>query len=221
MMVGDLAEILQEFNEEAGENWKIILNRMLRGKETEKNLQAVFIRLTIYVKHMIVENRTSEIQELQEFLQNEILYKLLMKYEEEKVSLVNCYMEKLELLYLEKQKTKGDILVEEIFENIIVRKNPAFLKKYSFYEMEREDELLNLGNAMDSIVMESVRRRLSVTAMRDYLFYKFPSATVEMNEKIVEQYEKHYKDLRSRYNIELQETESRFDSVEKVVSMVK
>ena len=39
MILGDWVEVFQEFNELAGNNWKIDLNRMLRGKSDENPSQ--------------------------------------------------------------------------------------------------------------------------------------------------------------------------------------
>lgn len=220
MITGDWIEALQEFNEIAGDHWKKTLNRMLREKECDPRLKAVFKKLTVYVKHLLVENRTTELEELQEFLHNDILYHLLLKYEEEKVSLVNCYVEKLELFYLEGQTCQGDMLIEELFQNVIIYTNPSFSKNnYLKYGFDTEHELLNLGNAMDSIVMEAVKERLSVSAMRDFLSYKFPTAE-EMVNKISEEYEQYYDALRRRYGIELKEAlqDQKTDKIVEIVN---
>lgn len=208
MIMGDWIEILQEFNEIAGDTWKITLNRMLRGKtgNVERDLLKAFKKFTIYVKHMLVEENAAELEELERVLHNDILYHLLMQYEEEKVFLINCYIEKLEFLYLNGEYEKGDCLIEGIFDNIIVRTNPAFLKQYALYGIENEGDLLNLGNAIDSIVMEAVKQRFNGQALEEYLIYKFPSSE-EMINKIRDQYEKNYSELRERYATELREVQ--------------
>ena len=65
MIYGDWLEALQEFNELAGDNWKIVLNRMLRGKadisELDRNIQAAFRVFVCSVKKMILEDRKKDL----------------------------------------------------------------------------------------------------------------------------------------------------------------
>lgn len=213
MISGDWIEVLQEFNELAGDNWKIKMNRMLRGKDPEtsstdsqntSDLQMIFKRLVISVKYLIIEEKTGELDELKEILHNDILYTLLMQYEKEKVSAFDCYAGKLSLLYFMGEKNLADELVQDIFENAIIQVNSTLYMKFRYYGFESENELRQMANMLDSLVMSAAKKRLGASDFKIFLSYKFTHET-NMIEKIAEQYAKHYSQLRERYSIELNE----------------
>lgn len=207
MITGDWIEVFQEFNELAGDNWKMVLNRMLRGKENSGDLSVVFRRLTIIVKYMLLEENEEELRELQELIHNQILYQLLMQYEEEKVSKLNCYTEKLEMLYLMGEKRKADIMIESIFSNVIVKNNTSYSKEYKKYGFESEEEFRRLACTLDSIVMVAIGKRMGMAGIKEFLSYRFPYDD-ELVEKVTEQYMKYYEELRERYRTEISEKQN-------------
>lgn len=211
MILGDWVEVFQEFNELAGNNWKVELNRMLRGKSAENpsqklqnssELSLVFKRLIITVKYLIVDNKSKELEELKELLHNDILYTLLMQYEEEKVSTFDCYAGKLSLLYYMGKQDIANKLIQDIFKNVIVQIDSTIYEKYAFYGFESENELRNMANMLDSLVMTAARKRLGASDFKNLLSYKFTEET-EMIEKITQQYIQYYPQLRERYSIEM------------------
>lgn len=213
MILGDWIEVFQEFNEIAGDNWKLDLNRMLRGKEPDcscrssqiyKDLSTVFNRLVITVKSMILEGNEGTLAQLKKLLHNDILYDLLMQYEEEHVSAFDCYAEKLSFLYLKGVKEIGDELIEDIFANVIIQINSAIYEKYDYYGFGSDSEFKKLASMLDSLVMTAVRRRLGAADFKAFLSYKFTRES-EMVKKLTQQYTLYYPQLRERYSLELNE----------------
>lgn len=207
MKYGDWLEALQEFNELAGDNWKMILNRLLRKKvdieQLDKNILAAFKVFVCSVKRMILIDQKEALQEVKEILHNQILYHLLERYEEN-LSDISCDLEKLCLLYLVGEKTAADDLVTEIFNNVIVRKDEDFFKKYKMYSMDSEEELQNVSDMLDSLVMAGIRTRSSGDSFRKFLEKSIPE-DILLVDQIVYLYEKNFTELRNRYLIELEE----------------
>lgn len=207
MIYGDWLEALQEFNELAGDNWKIVLNRMLRGKadisELDRNIQAAFRVFVCSVKKMILEDRKKDLAEVEEILHNQILYHLLEKYERT-LSNVSCDLEKLCILYLLGEESTADKLVEGIFDSVIVRKNDDFLKTYKEYGLESEEVIKNIADVLDSLVMAAVRTRSSSESFRKFLNKNIPD-DFKLTNKVIILYEKNFSELRNRYLIEMEE----------------
>lgn len=207
MKYGDWLEALQEFNELAGDNWKIILNRLLRKKENkenmDKNLLVAFKVFVCSVKRMVIKNDEEQLCEVKEIFHNQILYHLLEKYVE-KLSDISCDLEKLCLLYLSGEMETADKLVSDVFDDVIVRKDENFFKKYKIYCMDSEEELQNISDVLDSLVMAGIRTRSTKESFHEFLERNIPE-DILLVDKIVYLYEKNFIELRNRYLIELEE----------------
>lgn len=163
-------EYLEKIIELYGDNWKKRIDTYLNQEDSdEKDDNESYIEefLNAY-KEVVIENNESEMKKVERIIDNDLLFNDIKVYVE---NLLNIYYAAESLRVLEvKDSRLAEKLVDSIFEQCIIRLNPAIIAQYKEFEIASEDAFRSLASVLASLGTFSVRNNLYIDEITNVIY---------------------------------------------------
>ncbi len=163
-------QYLNKLQEIAGEEWKQELDSYLKEEENELSdeSEACIIDFLMTYKEEVVENRTTNLQEVEKKINNDLLLKNLKDYLDDLLEPYYAFAPLRILCVKAPNETPG--LVEEIFGQTILRYNFDILQEYEKYGFENMQAFGKFLNVLDGICAYVVKRNMYRGAVEDFIY---------------------------------------------------
>lgn len=163
-------QYLNKLQEIAGEAWKQELDSYLKEEEDglSEESKGYIIDFLMTYKEEVVENRTTNLQEVEKKINNDLLIKNLKDYLDDLLEPYYAFAP-LRVSYVKApNETPG--LVEEIFGQTILRYNIDILQEYEKYGFENLQAFGNFLNVFDGICAYVVKKNMYRGAIEDFIY---------------------------------------------------
>ncbi len=161
---------LNKLQEMAGETWKQELDSYLKEEEEELSDESrdCIVGFLMTYKEEVVENKTTNLQEVEKKINNDLLFKNLKDYLD---NLLEPYyvFAPLRTFYVKAPKETPD-LIEELFGQTILRYNFDILQEYEKYGFENMKAFGDFLNTLDGICAYVVKRNMYRGAIEDFIY---------------------------------------------------
>lgn len=161
---------LNRLQEIVGETWKQELDSYLKEEEDELSDESrdCIVGFLMTYKEEVVENRTTNLQEVEKKINNDLLFKNLKDYLDDLLEPYYAFAP-LRIFYV-KAPEKTPELIEELFGQTILRYNFDVLQEYEKYGFENIKAFGDFLNALDGICAYVVKRNMYRGAIEDFIY---------------------------------------------------
>lgn len=181
-------EYLELLIENLGEEWKQKLDEYLKDNteeilEEDKEILSDFLNVC---REDVISNNTNDLHLIEEKMDNNLLYN----------NMRNFVKESLDVYYLVapirslavKDEEKAAKLIEEIFDQVILRFNPEIIDKYEDFGFADQDEFLKFLNMFDSFCAFMAEKNYYYTTIEkiSYNSFRFPKTVCKQISKIID-----------------------------------
>ena len=160
---------LNKLQEIAGEAWKQELDSYLKGEEDELSDESkgCIVDFLMTYKEEVIENRTTNLQEVEKKVNNDLLLKNLKEYLDDLLEPYYAFSPLRAFYVKEPNEVPG--LVEEIFRQTILRYHIDILQEYEKYGFENVQAFGNFLNILDGICAYIVKKNMYRDAIEDFI----------------------------------------------------
>ncbi|MCM1234667.1 MAG: hypothetical protein NC489_31580 [Ruminococcus flavefaciens] len=194
-------QYLNKLQEIAGEAWKQELDSYLKEEEDELSDESkgCIIDFLMTYKEEIVDNRAADLREVEKKINNDLLYKNIKDYLDDLLEPYYAFAP-LRVFYV---KAPNEVfgLIEELFEQTILRYNIDILQEYEQYGFENMQAFGNFLNALDGICSYVVKRNMYSRAIEDFI-YNQTRLPMALCQKITELIDVNFDSMKLSYIIE-------------------
>lgn len=163
-------EYLEKIIELYGDNWREKLDTYLKQEEDdEKDDNESYIEefLDAY-KEVVIESNESEMKKVEEIINNDLLFHNIKIHVEDMLKIYYA-AESLRILQV-KDIRLAEKLVDSIFEQCIIRLNPAIIAQYKEFEIASEDVFRSLASVLASLSTFSVKNNLYIDEITNVIY---------------------------------------------------
>lgn len=192
---------LNKLQEIVGEAWKQELDSYLKEEEDELSDESkeCIVGFLMTYKEEVVENKTANLQEVEKKINNDLLFKNLKDYLDDLLGPYYAFAP-LRIFYVKAQEeTLG--LIEEMFEQTILRYNFDILQEYEKYGFENMKAFGDFLNTLDGICAYVVKRNMYRGAIEDFI-YNQTRLPGTLCEKITDLIDANFDSMKLSYIIE-------------------
>lgn len=161
---------LNRLQETVGEAWKQELDCYLKDEEDELSGESkdCIIDFIMTYKEEIIENQTSNLQEVEKKIKNDLLLNNLKDYMKELLESYYAFAP-LRVFYV-KAPDKMPDLIEEIFARTILRYNFDILQEYEKFGFDNTKAFGDFLNTLDGVCTYVVKRNMYSAAIEDFIY---------------------------------------------------
>lgn len=158
------AECLREVIDSIGETWKREMAAYLRDELEEAESQSeVFEEFFDAYKEDIIGNKVSNLKEVEAMIENDLLIDQLKNYIEDMLSM---YLTAEPLRVMEVKEYDMLIkVIDDIFDEAIIRFNPEFADAYEEYGFISRDMFIDNISVMETLSSFAVKKNFSLNAI--------------------------------------------------------
>lgn len=161
---------LNKLQEIAGEAWKQELDSYLKEEEDELRDESkdCIINFIMTYKEEVVENKTSNLQEAEKKINNDLLFKNLKDYLEDLLEPYYAFAP-LRASYV-KTPDEASGLVEEVFRQTILRYNFDILQEYEKYGFDNMKAFGDFVNVLDGMCTYIVEKNMHSGSIEKFIY---------------------------------------------------
>lgn len=184
-----------------GENWREYFDKFLREDEVgiEEELEEEILDFLNICKEEIMDNKTSLQKQVEEVVNNDLLYKNIQEYIQ--IQLRAYYAASALRTIAAKEPEKIKDIVKDIFNLAILRYNPQIIREYEKFGYTSQDSFIEFLNVLDSMIMYMVRKNLHIDAIGKFIYMntRLPHNVCEQMAKIID---KNFESLKMSYIVD-------------------
>lgn len=164
------AKYLNKLQEIVGETWKQDLDNYLKEEEDELSDESreCIIDFLMTYKEEVMENKTTNLQEVERKIDNDLLFKNLRDYLEDLLEPYYAFAP-LRAFYVKVPNEVPD-LVEELFGQTILRFNFDILQEYEKYGFDNMKAFGDFLNVLDGMCAYIVKKNMYSGAIEDFIY---------------------------------------------------
>lgn len=192
-------EYLEKIIELHGDKWREKLDIYLKQEEDDEkddkkddNESYIEDFLDAY-KEVVIENNESEMKKVEEIINNDLLFHNIKMHVEDMLR-VYYAAESLRILQVKDIKL-AEKLVDSVFEQCIIRLNPAIIEQYNKFEIASEDAFRSLVSVLASLSSFSVKNNLYIDEIAKVI-YRNTRLSKTMCQYISKKIDENFEELR-------------------------
>ncbi|MCM1087736.1 MAG: hypothetical protein NC419_06235 [Muribaculaceae bacterium] len=193
----DNLEVLIEI---LGEDWKTKLDNYLKSEEVELNSKGRECIEDFFESCIeeIKEGRTSNLQKVEKKINNDLLYKNLRNYFDGLLWAFYAFAPIRAVSVVDSEKAHD--IIEQIFENAILRYNSDILQNYEKYCFDNGSAFADFLNAQDGLCSFIISKNMHRNTMENFIYMQtqLPKGLCRQMADIID---KNFNNLRMNYII--------------------